>query len=693
MKKIIAFTAIATAAAALMASCTKVEINDVQNSTMRLTARMDDSSVKTTLSGTSVLWDEKDSISVFSASGSSKFKITSLSEDKKTGVFEGVAAASPVAALYPYTEKAVCEAGKISGVVIPAVQTAVEGSFANEINPAVAVAGESGDLAFKNIGALLSFSIAGDNIDWVTIEADTDIAGTADVTVAAEPVVTFTSGVKTVKLSGAFEKGKTYYAVVAPCTIGSLNFTFHKAAQGAEITATAKAAKALVRNGNYSFGTIATSGKWVNGIWDAADLIAFGAAVTAGSDISAYKDGEGVVNMWRDVDLGNVQRDSSIIGYAKFTQSSNIYDFTMTDGKPFEGIFDGHYKTVKGLNISKSVASNNHHMYGHGLFGGIKNATVRNLNVDGTGVYCQATNAKSAQGGLVAVAVSSTIENCTVSCTRIKGRIVKTNSTNHRNCYGGIAAIINDTEIKGCTNNSRIGCLNGKDDGTSYNNNNGADSGQMGGICGFASGNGTCKITDCVNNGQVGGYETKYVIGGGSRIGGIIGTPLRVIEITGCTNNGEVNGNNKYATDKSCYVGGISSISCLSTQVIKNCTNNGLVTYSIAEEGYNKGYCGGIIARNLNNPITIESCHNYGTVTSNAFGGKGASDSPVGIILGRTFGVSATITACTIGGKIGPLDETAQVEITSDNYTDYIYGWEAAKPATVTVENCQFGTK
>lgn len=695
MRKIV-YSAIVAAAVVVLPSCSKAELNK-ESGAVRLLfeASTDSDIVKTTLNGTQVLWEENESISVFSTAdyANAKFDMSALSEDKTSATFTGEAAeASSYMALYPYTAAAKASAGTITGVEIPQQQNAVEGSFGNGVNPSVAVS-DNLRLIFKNVGALVSFKINEENVDWVEITADTEIAGMGNVTFDAQtPVFTITSGSKSIVLNGEFISGKTYYAVVAPSSINTLNVLFHKRASGAELTATLSQPRELVRNGNYFVADFQIpSSKWVKGIYDAADLKDFGAKVTADSDYSAYKDESGVVNMWRDVDLKNATLTGSVIGHVKFAQSSNIYSFAESadNGYAFKGVFDGHNHTVKGLNINKTAA----HMYTYALFGGLHNATVKNLMVEGTGVYSQATDAKAALGGIAGVAVSSTIENCTVSCTRIKGRIVKTKDTNHRYAIAGIVGIGNDVVVKNCTNNSRVGLLNGKDDGTSFNNNNGADGGQIGGICGFASGNGKCEFLDCVNNGQIGGYEgaSKAPIGGGSRIGGIVGTTVKKADILRCVNNGEVNQTNKYTSDKTGYVAGIVSVTYVAETNITDCENNGLVTFSVADSGY-KGTPGGIISRPLNSKIPITRCKNFGTITSNYFGDGETVNNGVGLIIAKPITIGATVKDCIVGGKIGPLDEAKQITITEENYEKFITG-DWTNKSYVKIENCSFGTK
>lgn len=154
----------------------------------------------------------------------------------------------------------------------------------------------------------------------------------------------------------------------------------------------------------------------------------------------------------------------------------------------FKGIFDGCLHTISGMNTNSSLKN-------RGLFGLIKQATIRNLgiingNIQGT----------SRTGAIVGYAYdNSRITNCYNS----------SNITSNDNYVGGIAGFINKgTIIESC-----------------YNNGNVTSSRAVGGIVG---GIGNSTVKNCYNSGSL----------KGSNVGGIsyqvIGTGL----IENCYNIG-----------------------------------------------------------------------------------------------------------------------------------------------------------
>ena len=64
------------------------------------------------------------------------------------------------------------------GFTLPPVQQAVEGGFATGLNPSLATADMGGDLTFKNLCALVKFSISGGDADELKSVTLTDLGGT-----------------------------------------------------------------------------------------------------------------------------------------------------------------------------------------------------------------------------------------------------------------------------------------------------------------------------------------------------------------------------------------------------------------------------------------------------------------------------------------------------------------------------------
>ena len=113
--------------------------------------------------------------------------------------------------------------GKMT-VVLPSQQNARAGSFAADMNLAVAYTRNAEDgLNFKNVCGLLAVAVKNDGIRKIELKAAEKssgaLCGTAVVSMeaaGAPQVEAVTSAEGSVVLSGDFEKGKTYYMTVFP---------------------------------------------------------------------------------------------------------------------------------------------------------------------------------------------------------------------------------------------------------------------------------------------------------------------------------------------------------------------------------------------------------------------------------------------------------------------------------------------
>ena len=114
---------------------------------------------RTQLSGENkVTWQSGDAISIFDGTANRKFTTTQSGESV---VFTGEAKkADSYYALYPYQENAKLDGNTIKYVTIPNVQEVSSGSFDASANISVAQATSDLQLAFKNVGSLVRFSVS-----------------------------------------------------------------------------------------------------------------------------------------------------------------------------------------------------------------------------------------------------------------------------------------------------------------------------------------------------------------------------------------------------------------------------------------------------------------------------------------------------------------------------------------------------
>ena len=156
-----------------------------------------EAATKTTLSGTTVSWKSSDEISVFDGTlPNQRFTTT----DSGTSVtFEGEVStgATEYYALYPYTSTASLTAGKkITGITLPATQTALAGTFADNLNITVASGSVSdGAASFKNVCSVVRFTLNEPYVTKVTFK------GNNNETIAGDLTIDYNSGNPTVEVA------------------------------------------------------------------------------------------------------------------------------------------------------------------------------------------------------------------------------------------------------------------------------------------------------------------------------------------------------------------------------------------------------------------------------------------------------------------------------------------------------------
>lgn len=180
-----------------------------------------------------VYWTPDDVIGVYSCT-SEEFYVeepgspftTDLSAEAPTASFTGEATegASQYIAVYPRDMFVACmwsSESTMLGFTLPPVQQAVEGGFATGLNPSLAMTADmGGDLTFKNLCALVKFSISGGNADKLKSVTLTDLgsiglSGTTQYGYAPSMEMV-RAAVPSVTLTGPFTTGADYYFVVVP---------------------------------------------------------------------------------------------------------------------------------------------------------------------------------------------------------------------------------------------------------------------------------------------------------------------------------------------------------------------------------------------------------------------------------------------------------------------------------------------
>ena len=223
------------ACALAMCACTKEAPSQEPGELLQMTFRGSvEECTRTSLgSGWSTVWSTSDKVTLFSGTGSAgaTFSVASTESEGTVATFTGLSPQSSNGyyyALYPSSDSArlLSDSGTIS-TELPTVQTGVLNSFPSEAAISIArvnaeAAADNDILHFRNAGALLGFTVPGNNIIRVRIESrDRNVAMSGPASIDfndGSPVVTPLEGAKNYVVvdvpSGSV--GKRYYTVAYP---------------------------------------------------------------------------------------------------------------------------------------------------------------------------------------------------------------------------------------------------------------------------------------------------------------------------------------------------------------------------------------------------------------------------------------------------------------------------------------------
>lgn len=281
----------------------------------------------------------------------------------------------------------------------------------------------------------------------------------------------------------------------------------------------------------------------------------------------------------------------------------------------FKGIFDGNYRTIKGINVNQPSLAIVGGLFGCASYGEIKNITI--ISNDG-----QKVCGVQFVGGICGSTYKETLTKCISKCT------VEANTTVPKNYVGGIVGVDKGySEYIGCENNGSI-------TGNQY----------IGGILGASNMGSTfdgCKNYGTINNITITVNSTANV---GSNTGGICANPSKGCIFRNCQNHGAIVSTGEFA-------GGIAGQQAkASTITIEDCINTGSISGS-------KGTVGGIIGQdaNTNCVCSISNCLNMGTISGST---------KVGGIAGNTQG-QISISNCFNSGSFNGSGIASKISNTS----------------------------
>ena len=225
--KAILYLAVLTA---MVSACSEDELADNTQPSgkvpMEFYANTDASTRTELTTGNAVYWEANDAISLFDPIGDNNRFYTTESGPSVTFTGKAAPAEGTYYALYPYDTNAQIEGTTIT-TTLPAEQDAREGSFAQGLNPSVATADATNNLYFKNVCALVKFTLDGSITTTITKATlcgnnGEALAGTLTIDASQEnPIANVDpewAGIE-IALKGNLIAGKTYYFVTAPATL------------------------------------------------------------------------------------------------------------------------------------------------------------------------------------------------------------------------------------------------------------------------------------------------------------------------------------------------------------------------------------------------------------------------------------------------------------------------------------------
>lgn len=319
------------------------------------------------------------------------------------------------------------------------------------------------------------------------------------------------------------------------------------------------------------------------GIYTLEDLVAFRDARNADSEVAKWRNPEGVINIYADIDMSSIDNWTMIdwIGTSSWRDDTDI--------------LDGNGHTISGLKMNDTEASGGK----LGFVGTLYSfGTIRNLHL-GTGKIEIAGENIGYCGAICAYSYDGSISDCssdvTITMTNPKGLVAGICG------YGGY--------IERCINRGNI-----------------TGGYKISGICGELSG--SSRIIDCANYGTLTSQEGTRMVSGMSQ--NMYGNSS--ITIQNCENHGTLHG--EYADE----VGGIGAFATY-TRIV-DCVNYGNVIGG--DKSSVGGICGHSYSATLNNNRNEGDVSGTGDALVGGIWGDGSMNGSNNINGGTVNGVPGT---------------------------------------------------
>lgn len=582
--KAILYLAVLTA---MVSACSEDELADNTQPSgkvpMEFYANTDASTRTELTTGNAVYWEANDAISLFDPIGDNNRFYTTESGPSVTFTGKAAPAEGTYYALYPYDTNAQIEGTTIT-TTLPAEQDAREGSFAHGLNPSIATANDTNNLYFKNVCALVKFTLDGSITTTITKATlcgnnGEALAGTLTIDASQEnPIANVDpewAGIE-IALKGNLIAGKTYYFVTAPATLNKgLTLSLYddkgnvwkkEGTQSATLTASRILNLGTMRLDNFE---PAQGYEVIDGTYHIYN--ADGLKVWASNADVLNKS----VILEKDIDLTGV----------KWTSVGS----DMNTGTGYAGDFDGNGKFIYNL-VVESDASN------VGFFGGLAaGGTVHDVKFANAQVTA---TSGAAYAGVIAGSSMGKIESCNVRSSQVAGH------------YAGAIVGNNSVQVNECN------ALDVQVTATYA----------AGGIAGVNYG----KIEYCT----LSGHSTIVANGSSPRAGGIVG---ETAEQSGVTTSGRLL---KCAVDgaiiSATWAGGIAGEN--SFGIVAQCVANDVTVIHQASNA--SSYLGGVVGYNTRGDV-VASYSAYSTI-----GTEKLISEAMGGIVGYNNNSSSNVYGC-----------------------------------------------
>lgn len=578
---------------AMVSACSEDELADNTQPSgkvpMEFYANTDASTRTILTTDNAVHWEANDAISLFDPKGDNNRFYTTESGPSVTFTGEATPAEGTYYALYPYDANAQIKGTTIT-TTLPAEQMARAGSFAQGLNPSVATADATNNLCFKNVCALVKFTLdesTTTNITKATLCGNNGeaLAGTLTIDATASTPIAMADtsfGQTVIELNGPLTPGTTYYFVTAPASLSNgLTFSLYDDKgnvwkKQSTTNATLKASHILNLGPIIPGKFEPTQGyEMIDGIYhiyNAKGLQAWAQEIIANANV-LNKD----VILEKNIDLTGV--DWTPVGR------------DMNTGTGYAGDFNGNGKFIYNL-VVESDASN------VGFFGGLAGGTVHDVKFANAQVTA---TSGTAYAGVIAGASLGRIDSCNVRNSTVSGK------------YAGAIVGNNSVQVNGC-NALDVTVHADQQDG------------QAGGIAGVSHG----KIEYCTVSGQ--SFITANA--SNSRAGGIAGYTSEEgsVSTSGRLLKCAVDG----ATISGTWAGGIAGDN--SFGIVAQCIANRVtVTHNLSEASTRLG---GVVGYNTRGDV-VASYAAYSTI-----GGQDLTSEAMGGIVGYNYNGAASVYGC-----------------------------------------------